>query len=199
MSHLRSRVLFPTLAVATVFASLTAIPTRARGERGETEKPTTPAALKAWDGVFAVLTSPRCRNCHPVGDAPLNGNLGLPHAMNVSRLSPDAGLPCTTCHRNENGRDIGSPPGVPGWHMPPREHPMVFERRTSRELCLQIQNPKENGGKSLEALVEHMATDPIVLWGWNPGPGRSRPPISHDEFVAKTKTWVAGGAPCPSR
>ncbi|MFO0677302.1 MAG: cytochrome c3 family protein [Polyangiaceae bacterium] len=193
MSNFRRRAIHVAIACASVFGTSSSVLLAEEPAFGETP------ALEAWASVYQVLTSPRCRNCHPVGDAPLNGNLGLPHAMNVSRKSPEAGLPCTTCHREENGRDPGSPPGVPGWHMPPREQPMPFEKRTSRELCLQIQDPTKNGGRTLASLVEHVASDKLVLWAWNPGPGRARPPISHDELVAKTRTWVDAGGPCPAK
>jgi hypothetical protein len=33
-----------------------------------------------------------------------------------------------------------------------------------------------------------------VLWGWDPGEGRARPPLGHAEFVAKLREWVATGA-----
>jgi len=39
--------------------------------------------------------------------------------------------------------------------------------------------------------------DPLVPWGWAPGPGRTPVPVPHDRFVAAMKQWVADGAPCP--
>jgi len=48
-----------------------------------------------------------------------------------------------------------------------------------------------------EQLIHHVSTDPLVLWGWNPGEGRSIPPLSHDEFVAKVAEWINNGAACP--
>src|SRR5262249_11324642 len=82
--------------------------------------PTDPAELeKARDDfkqIARVLSSPRCRNCHPVGDAPLQGDVGKPHAMNISRTSAESGLPCTTCHRGQNSKLMRGPPGVPNWH-----------------------------------------------------------------------------------
>ena len=48
-----------------------------------------------------VFQHPRCQNCHIPGDAPLQFDAGLPHAMDVER-GPDGkgapGLPCSTCH-----------------------------------------------------------------------------------------------------
>ena len=156
------------------------------------------ASAAAFLDIARVLQSPRCLNCHPVGDAPLNGDRGARHRMNVSRRSPSVGLGCTTCHRGTNGRTLHSPPGVlPAWRMPPTEHPMVFQGKTPRALCEGLKDPAQNGGKSLAALREHSAHDPLVLWGWHPGPGRTTPPLSHEDFVARVDTWIAGGATCP--
>jgi hypothetical protein len=147
--------------------------------------------------VARVLQSPRCMNCHPAGDAPLQTDASIPHAMNVSRKSNDAGLACTACHRATNNTFAHGPPGAANWRLPPAATPMVFEHKTPAELCAQIKNPAKNGGKTLEGLVEHMGHDPFVLWAWSPGPGRSVPPMSHADLVAHAKAWVAAGAPCP--
>jgi hypothetical protein len=117
--------------------------------------------------------------------------------MNVTRQSPPSGLPCTTCHRAANGTAPGSPPGVPGWHMPSREMPMVFQGKSPHDLCEQLKDPARNGGRSGEALAEHMGHDPLVLWGWSPGPGRSAPRVPHDVFAKAAETWVHEGMPCP--
>jgi hypothetical protein len=47
-----------------------------------------------------------------------------------------------------------------------------------------------------EAVVEHMKTDPLVLWGWNPGAGRTTPPLSHEKLVEALDAWVRAGMPC---
>jgi hypothetical protein len=39
-----------------------------------------------------------------------------------------------------------------------------------------IKDPKRNGGKSMEQLVEHMAEDTFVGWGWAPGAEREPAP-----------------------
>lgn len=146
----------------------------------------------------AVLQHARCRNCHPAGDAPLHGDDGHPHAMHVSRASTAAGLNCTTCHRGKNTDFEHGPPGVPDWHMPPAETKMVFEGLSVAELCGRLKDPSKNGGRSLSALVEHVGHDPLVLWAWSPGPGRSKPPITHEAFVEHVRKWAAAGGPCPA-
>jgi hypothetical protein len=147
--------------------------------------------------VYSVLQSPRCRNCHPQGDAPLQGDDGKVHAMLVSRGSPNLGLPCTSCHRSQNGTKSGSPPGALDWRMPAADAPLVFENRSPRELCLQLKDPTRNGGRTGTALVEHMAHDPLVTWAWSPGPGRSVPKESQASVARATSIWVAEGMPCP--
>src|SRR5262249_24834560 len=142
--------------------------------------------------------SPRCRNCHPAGDRPLRGDgTGDFHAMNISRKSPAAGLLCTACHRERNGTRPHSPPGVHGWRMPSAEVPLVFEGTTAVDLCRQLVDPASNGGRTLAALETHMAEDELVLWAWQPGPGRTTPPLTHADFVTHVRGWIAAGAPCP--
>jgi hypothetical protein len=158
--------------------------------------------LAAFETVRTVLQHPRCQNCHIPGDAPLQFNDGRVHAQNVVR-GPDGkgalGLPCSTCHGAANlpasyGAHV--PPGASNWHLPPPEHKMVFIGLSSGELCRLLKDEKSNGGKNLDALVRHVDSDKLVLWGWNPGVGRDPVSISHDEFVARFKQWVAAGAPC---
>ena len=38
---------------------------------------------------------------------------------------------------------------------------------------------------------------PLVLWGWNPGEGRSAVPMKLSEFQARVRDWAAKGAACP--
>jgi hypothetical protein len=152
---------------------------------------------EAFGEVAKVLLSPRCRNCHPSGDAPLQGDRPVPHAMNVSRHSNDAGLQCTGCHRETNHPLAGAPPGAHDWRLPPATTPMVFEGRTPRELCVQLKDPAKTGGRDLGALRDHLGHDALVLWGWKPGPGRSTPPLSHADMMKNLEVWIAAGAPCP--
>jgi hypothetical protein len=147
--------------------------------------------------IYQVLESPRCQNCHPAGEAPHTGDEMRRHRMNVSRRSMEAGLPCSTCHRTKNAPFEHGPPGVPGWQMPPADHPMPFEKQSAHDLCEALKDPKRNGGKSLTALHAHFAKDPIVLWAWDPGPGRSAPPMAHAELMKHVDAWIKSGAPCP--
>jgi hypothetical protein len=159
--------------------------------------------VTSFEIVRAVLQSPRCVNCHPAGDAPTQGDDASVHAMFVRR-GPEGrgepGLACTTCHGKQNPPDsYGAhvPPGVSTeWRLPPPQHPMVFAGLGSAALCAQLKDPKRNGGLTLDGLVHHVSSDPLVLWGWAPGFGRRPVPVAHDEFVRAFKAWVVGGAPC---
>jgi len=168
--------------------------------------PAAPASdpVVAFETVRAVLQSPRCVNCHPNGDQPTQGDDSHVHQQFVQR-GPEGrgaiGLPCATCHGKANPPDSYGehmPPGVSTeWRLPPPEHRMVFAGLSSRALCLQIKDRKQNGGKDMAALMHHMADDALTRWGWSPGYGRKPVPVPHDEFVRAFKQWADAGAPCP--
>ncbi len=149
-----------------------------------------------------VLRHPRCMNCHSQGDYPRQGDDGHPHTMNVKRGPVGFGVTgekCSTCHQDHNLGGAHLPPGAPGWHLPPPGMPMIWQGLTDAQLCESIKDPKQNRGRNLDQLVEHLTEDKLVMWGWNPGEGRTPVPIPHDEFSAKVKQWQAAGAPCPAK
>lgn len=147
--------------------------------------------------IASVLTSPRCKNCHPADGVPRVGDDDRLHRMNISRRSVSAGLPCSTCHRSSNAPFAHGPPGVPGWRMPGDERPMPFAGKTVGQLCVDLKDPGKNGGKALGALREHFEGDPLVAWAWSPGPGRTVPPLAHAELMKHVDAWIGAGAPCP--
>ncbi len=157
-------------------------------------------ARAAFADVYKVLMHPRCMNCHPSGDTPLQGDDSHVHAQNVKRGDDGKGkyaLKCANCHQDVNLAGENMPPGNSTWKLPEKDMPLVFQGKTPRELADQLKDPKRNGGKSLEQLVEHVTKDKLVLWGWNPGDGRSKPPLSHEEFAKKFREWVDKGAASP--
>jgi hypothetical protein len=162
--------------------------------------PDAAASRGAFLQVYRVLTSPRCQNCHPAGDAPLQGDGSHVHLQNVKRGADGHGktaMRCDSCHQTANLPGAHMPPGNPKWSLPLPEHKMIFVGRAPGELCRQIKDPKQNGGRSLEKLLDHVANDDLVGWGWNPGEGRTLPPLSRADTVAQMKVWMAGGAVCP--
>jgi hypothetical protein len=192
--HARLPPLIGGLTLATLIACGSTAP-RSGGTASVGE------GLAALETVRAVLQHPRCRNCHPAGEVPLQYDAGLEHGQMVTRGADGKGAPgmeCGTCHGTSNppasyGPRV--PPGAPNWHLPPAKTPMVFEGRSSAELAKTLADPAQNGGKSLEQMLEHVASDPLVLWGWNPGGDRAPVPVAHEEFVRAFRAWVAAGAP----
>ena len=186
-----------TLALAVIaLVNLKAAPRPSRPG----PKPDAAASRQAFLQDYRVFTSPRCQNCHPSGDSPLQGEDSHPHLQNVKRGKDGHGvygMRCDACHQSANLAGERMPPGNPKWSLPSPAHKMVFVGRTPRELCSQLKDPKQNGGRSLEQLFEHVASDDLVGWGWNPGDGRSLPPLSRADTSAQMKAWIDGGATCP--
>jgi hypothetical protein len=144
-----------------------------------------------------VLTSPRCVNCHPAGDRPLQGEAHRLHQPPVERGSDGFGLAsmrCATCHRSANFDPAGVP-GHPHWHLAPSE--MAWQDKTPGEICAQIKDPARNGGRSLGQILTHIATDSLVGWAWAPGFGREPAPGTQKELGALIEAWVKIGAVCP--
>jgi hypothetical protein len=158
-------------------------------------------SVKAFMDVYKVLMSPRCMNCHPAGDVPLQGDDSHLHTMLPRRGKEGKGLyamKCMNCHQPTNTAGLNAPPGNPEWHLPPADMKMVFQGKTAHELAKQIVDPKLNGHKNLNQLIEH-ASDTLVLWGWNPGEGRTKPPLTYDEFKKAWITWIETGAYAPKK
>lgn len=157
------------------------------------------ASVKAFANVYKVLMSPRCMNCHPSGDVPLQGDDSHLHVMAPKRGVDGKGLyamKCSNCHQPTNTPGVHTPPGNPEWHLPPAATKMVFQGRTPNQLAKQLVDPKLNGGKTMAQLLEH-AHDTLVVAGWHPGEGRTLPPLSHAEFTRAWTTWIEKGAYAP--
>jgi hypothetical protein len=168
--------------------------------RGSSPDGNDAASLRAFSVVASVLTSPRCLNCHVAGDSPLQGDTGTIHNMNVKRGPDGRGTPamhCTNCHQDENSIQLHAPPGRPDWRMPTSATRMAWQSLSVGDICRSLKDPAKNGDRTMAQLIEHVRDDRIVNWGWDPGPGRSLPPVSHDEFVARVTEWVQTGTACP--
>jgi hypothetical protein len=150
-----------------------------------------------------VLTHPRCVNCHPRTDTPLQGDERVAHAPPVVR-GPDGhgapGMQCSTCHGFRDEAFETSPgesvPANPKWALAPIE--MAWEGKSVGEICRQLRDRARNGGMNLAELHHHNAEDELVGYGWNPGPGREKAPGTQKEFGDLTQAWIDTGAVCPS-
>jgi len=73
-------------------------------------------SVKAFMDVYKVLMSPRCMNCHPSGDVPLQGDDSHLHTMLPQRGKEGKGvyaMKCANCHQPENTPGLHTPPGNP--------------------------------------------------------------------------------------
>jgi cytochrome c5 len=167
---------------------------------GSAYKSDAAAAQAAFNRAWTVFNSPRCRNCHPSGDAPLQGEDSHVHIQDVQRGADGRGvygMRCNTCHQVANLPGANMPPGNPKWSLPPARMKMVIQGETAGEFCRQLKDPAKNGQRTLAQIIEHVSSDDLVGWGWNPGDGRTLPPLDRPEFVAAMKAWVDNGAACP--
>lgn len=159
------------------------------------------ASVKAFTAVYKVLMSPRCMNCHPAGDIPLQGDDSHLHTMFPKRGLEGKGvfaMKCANCHQPTNTPGLHTPPGNPNWHLPPANMKMVFQGKTPRQLARQMVDPAQNGHKNMKQLIAH-ADDGLVLSGWNMGEGRTKPPMSHAAFKKAWITWLTTGAYAPAK
>jgi hypothetical protein len=193
------------------FALLASLAAALRADLGSAEQTAALAAAESFAHIgdptarsvalFAeagkVLTSPRCVNCHPAGDRPLQGEAaGRPHQPPVARGPDGFGTTtrCGICHGEANFDPAGVP-GHPHWHLAPLG--MAWQNRSLGEICRQIADPARNGGRSLEQIVTHMAEDSLVGRAWAPGFGRKPAPGTQKEFGALLEAWMRAGAVCP--
>ncbi|AHE56883.1 hypothetical protein NX02_26445 [Sphingomonas sanxanigenens DSM 19645 = NX02] len=158
----------------------------------------TARSVALFEEAGKVIRHPRCVNCHPRTDRPLQTDAGTPHQPLVVRGADGHGAPgleCRTCHQLTNV-DSARVPGHPDWHLAPAS--MAWEGKSLGDICRQIKDRARNGNKSLTEIHHHMAEDSLVGWGWNPGAGRTPAPGTQAEFGALIKAWIDTGAACPA-
>jgi len=156
-----------------------------------------------FNEIAKVVTHPRCMNCHPAGNHPLQGDDRHEHLPPVPRGDAGlgvAGFNCATCHTERNFTLVGaatykSIPGHPRWQLAPIE--MAWEGKSVSQLCQQLKDPARNGGRTLALLHEHFAKDDLVAWGWAPGEGREPAPGNQQQLGELAQAWIDSGAQCP--
>jgi len=168
------------------------------------------AGMEAWKRIEAVVTHPRCANCHvDAGGIPIWTPAGETrsrvHGMNihggVSRIGAEA-APCSTCHMTSTlpNDPAPAPPraGIP-WQLAPVE--FLWYGRSGAEICKQLRDPARNGGRDAVALLAHLRHDAslngFIPRGWEPGEGRSTPPGTFEDHLRDMAEWGAAGQPCP--
>lgn len=187
---------------------------------------TSPRCLNCHPGPQSTRTPPIPGWPDRAFDYPRQGDDRHPHYFSVIRgpeIDPttgqldNKGAPfgrCDTCHGIANDSTTGIPgaknptTGKTAWALAPAE--MAWETSpgvpmTGAELCAQLTDKARNGNRSPEQLLEHVTTEPLVLWAWQPGirpngEARTIPPVgSHEEFVNIFEEWIDAGSPCPAQ
>ena len=185
---MKVQILFLVVAMAAFATPLAAAPSDADKA----------ASVAAFLEAVKVFNHPRCLNCHTTVDWPTQGDDRHRHTFNVMR-GPDGrgapGMRCTNCHQDKN-QDAMKIPGAKDWHMAPLS--MGWTGLSPTALCAAVLDPKRNGGRTGEKVIEHTRADPLVLWAWTPDGARKPPDASHQAFVAALETWVKKGAHCPA-
>jgi hypothetical protein len=71
---------------------------------------------------------------------------------------------------------------------------MIFQGRTPRQLCDQLEDPTQTRGLGLALLIDHVAHDELVAWRWSPGLGRT-------PDLTRAPMWSlrCGPGPTPAR
>lgn len=159
----------------------------------------------AWERIFAVVSHPRCANCHVGADGrPAWDNLGYGatrlHGMNIvageSRIGAE-NIPCRTCHIGAAGtNDVphAAPQVDDAWRLPPIE--LAWRGKSSAEICAQLRDPETNDGFEPAELIEHVSSSAFVAYGFTPGAGRESAPGTLDDLTRDFEIWTAAGMPC---
>jgi hypothetical protein len=148
-----------------------------------------------------LINHPRCMNCHPAGEHPLQGADHHEHKPRVFRSDGDhMATNCAECHTEQNvtlheAAGYQSIPGNPRWGVAPLS--MTWQNKSLGEICRQLKDVDRNGGRSLALLQEHVAKDDLVGWAWNPGAGREPAPGSQEDAGKLVQAWIDDGAECP--
>lgn len=165
--------------------------------------------LAAWEQVYSVLKHPRCINCHTASNYPQQGDNRARHFANVIRGPAGTGVAafrCVGCHQKENADSTGVP-GGPNWHLAPlsmKWQDLKDQPLSSAEVCRAVTDRSRNENMDGPALLKHHSDAALVLWAWSPGKRpdgsmRTLPPLTHEQFVTATRSWVKAGMPCPQK
>jgi len=160
-------------------------------------------ALAAFETVRSVLQHPRCQNCHPRSDTPLQGDDGHPHLQNVQRGADGRGMVgerCTTCHGPANPPDsYGShtPPGILTAGACPSRTSAWYSSVSLRARCASRSRIRRTTAARTWPRCAPISTTRWSVWAWSPGFGRAPVPVSRQAFLDAWTAWASAGAPCP--
>jgi hypothetical protein len=154
-------------------------------------------SIALFEEAGRVIQHPRCMNCHPRTDRPMQGDAMRQHMPAVTRGPDDLGaatLRCATCHHDANF-GASNVPGNRKWKLAPAEQ--AWEGKSLGEICRQMLDPARSH-MTREQLLRHMAHDELVGWGWHPGGDRTPVPGTQAEFGELIEAWLETGAACPA-
>src|SRR6476660_10517488 len=143
-------------------------------QKSQARASTRAEGLAAWQQVYAVLTHPRCVNCHTATSHPEQGDDRHPHLFNVVRGPQGRGVPaftCATCHQRANADSAGVP-GAPGWQLAPltmKWQDLNDHILPSSTVCRTITDRSKNHNLDGAGLLKHHEEEPLVLWAFQPG------------------------------
>ena len=172
---------------------------QSKNSKVDLEKVRTEESKKAFLEAYKVFMHPRCMNCHPAGDIPLQGDDSHLHTMGVQRGKDGKGLygnKCSNCHQFEHLEGKRMPPASPHWHLPTAHRKMVFQGKSPRQLAASFKDSSFTGFHTVNRIIEHVETDPLVKNSFTYG---IRPPLTHEQFVEKVKEWIEKGAALPDK
>lgn len=234
----RRRTAAILVACAGASAVLIVAAISAHGQDNKPSEAERTAALTAWDSIVTVLQHPRCMNCHQE-NYPLQGDERRIHIPLVVRgITQERGpcddrgvgvnaMRCANCHNGGGNNETSGAPGGGGglWSLAPAR--MAWQGLSSKEICNRLKDPERNKNpltcksRTGQDLIDHMDTEPLVRWAWDPihNPARDLDrdptkdpepdpnrdfsnrrepmPMSHKDFVDQMKIWVTGGMACP--
>jgi hypothetical protein len=181
---MKASLIAVVIAAASSIAALTGIV----AAKDETVKDALPPGsvsraegLEAWKRIEAVVTHPRCANCHVDAKAipiwtPAGETKPRVHGMNIhggeSRIGAEA-IRCSTCHMTSTQANDPAPaPPRAGidWQLAPVA--FIWFGKSRAEICAQLKDPKRNGGRDAVGLLVHLRHDAslsgFIPLGWEP-------------------------------
>ncbi|MEL7372414.1 MAG: Isoquinoline 1-oxidoreductase subunit [Myxococcota bacterium] len=153
-------------------------------------------ARALFEEVTKVLKHPRCTNCHPSTERPLQGEQGDLHQPLVVRgaggLGAPGGMLCINCHGSTS---FGRVPGSPGWVLAPAA--LAWEGASTTEICDGLKKHVEARGRSLQDLIAFVTNNSLVAYGFAPAEHLEPAPGSQKQLAKLVAAWVEQGADCP--
>jgi len=125
-----------------------------------------------FNEIAKVVTHPRCMNCHPAGNHPLQGDDRHEHLPPVPRGDAGlgvAGLNCATCHTERNFTLVGaatykSIPGHPRWQLAPIE--MAWEGKSVSQTASSSRIRRATAGARSRSCT---SISPRTIWSRGAG------------------------------